>query len=141
MSSGSLHRILGLKFGTYKHITSITSQYKSRSFMNIFSDDYILLCSDIINNNDNAVIGISNNDKIYGSNILFAIRFSETINFSPNQSENFKINLRGSQICQNLKRRLYDDDNPCLVNFYLRLLSGRHISSCTEWSSMLQLTY
>ncbi len=142
MTSGSLHRILGLRQKTYKHINYITSEYPSRSFMNIFSDDYILVCSDIINNNDNCVIGLSNHDKINGSNILFAIKYSsDTINFSPNNPSDYKISLKGSSMSLNYKNRAYSDTNPNLVNFYLRLLSGRHISSTISWSMMLKLTY
>lgn len=140
-TSGSLHRILGFRQTTYKHITSITSEYPSRSFMNIFSDDYVLFCSDIINNNDKAVIGLSNNDNINGSNILFAIKYDQKINFIPNNSNDYKIDLSGSLMNSNYKNRLFNDDNPNLVNFYLRLLSGRHISSCISWSSMLKLIY
>jgi hypothetical protein len=140
-TAGSLHRILGFHQKTYKHITSITSEYKSKSFLNIFSDDYVLLCSDIINNTDTAVIGLSNNDNIFGSNILFAIRYDNHINFRPYDSDNYRISLKGSSIMINYKQQNYNNDNPCLINFYLRLLSGRHISSCTNWSSMLKLTF
>ena len=141
VTAGSLHRILGFRQITYKHLITITSEYKSKSFLNIFSDDYVLLCSNIINNNDTAVIGLSNNDNIYGSNILFAIKYDECINFRPNESNDYRISLKGSNIMTNYKQRNYNDSNPCLVNFYLRLLSGRHISSTTSWSTMLKLTY
>lgn len=141
MTSGSLHRILGLQQKTYKHIKSITSSYKSRSFMNAFCDDYVLVCSNIINNNDRAVIGLSNNDNINGSNILFAIPYEDTINFRPIDTNDYKINLAGSLMNVNYKNRTFNDENPNLVNFFLRLSSGRHISSTTNWSMMLKLLY
>lgn len=140
-TTGSIHRILGLSADTYKNLVSITSQYHSRSFMNIFSDDFVFICSDIINNNDTAVIGITDNDNIYGSNVLFALRYNYNLVFSPNQAENYKIALRGSQIMDNLKNRKYNNSNPCLINFYLRTLSGRHISSVSSWSMQLKLEY
>lgn len=141
MTAGSLHRILGLAQKTYKHIKSITSSYKSRSFMNAFCEDYVLICSDIINNNDRAVIGLSNNDNINGSNILFAIPYNDTINFRPVDTNDYKINLAGSLMNVNYKNRTFNDENPNLVNFFLRLSSGRHISSTTNWSAMLKLLY
>ena len=142
MTSGSLHRILGFRQKTYKHLTYISSEYPSRSFMNTFSDDYILICSDIINNNDNCVIGLSNFDKINGSNILFAIKYdSDNISYTPNDPDNYKISLKGSAMSINYKNRTFDDDNPNLVNFYLRLLSGRHMSSTISWSMLLKLQY
>lgn len=118
MTAGSLHRILGLAQKTYKHIKSITSSYKSRSFMNAFCEDYVLICSDIINNNDRAVIGLSNNDNINGSNILFAIPYNDTINFRPVDTNDYKINLAGSLMNVNYKNRTFNDENPNLVNFF-----------------------
>lgn len=142
ITSGSLHKALGFLQQTYLGITSITSIKRAISFQNIFSEDYVLFCSDLVNNNsDINVIGIGNGDNIKSNNILFAIPITEVTSFKPVDSSYYKINIESSKFALGYKDGVFNDDNPSKVNFYLRLLSGRHMKCSTSWSAVLSLNF
>lgn len=142
MSSGSMHKILGFYQDTYLGQTSYTSLYPSRSFGNIFADDYILLCSDLISNNsDRNIIGISNGNSVKANNILFAIPEFLSEHFTPTESKFYTLNIESSSFSIGYKEGVFSDDNPAELNFYLRLLSGRHILSTAQWSALISFTY
>lgn len=142
VSSGSLHKVLGFRQKKYLNITSITSEVKSQAFENSFVDDYVLLCSNIINNNsDINVIGICNGDNIKSNNILFAIRLDQAYSFTPNETSNYKISLTSSSFSLGYKEGKFNDENPNLINFYLRLLSGRHLKMNINWSAQLRIEF
>jgi hypothetical protein len=123
-------------------ITSITSIKRAISFQNIFSEDYVLFCSDLVNNNsDINVIGIGNGDNIKSNNILYAIPITEVTSFKPVDSSYYKINIESSKFALGYKDGIFNDDNPSKVNFYLRLLSGRHVKCSTSWSAVLSLNF
>ena len=141
LSSGSMHRILGFDQKKYSMVNSITSINECRIFENVFVDDYILLCSDIVgNNSDINILGISNGNNIKSNQILFAIPFKSN-SFSPFESHHYKINLDSSRFSKGYRERTFNDNNPNLVNFYLRLLSGRHIKSTSSWNSLLSIMF
>jgi hypothetical protein len=142
VTSGSLHKALGFLQQTYLGIVEITSIKRAISFENIFSEDYVLLCSDLVNNNsDINVIGIGNGDNIKSNNILFAIPITEVTSFKPIDSQYYRINIESSKFALGYRDNIFSDSNPSIVNFYLRLLSGRHIKSSTQWSALMSLNF
>lgn len=142
VTSGSLHKALGFLQQTYLGVTEITSIKRAISFQNIFSEDYVLLCSDLVNNNsDINVIGIGNGDNIKSNNILFAIPITEVTSFKPVDSQYYRINIESSKFALGYRDSIFSDTNPSIVNFYLRLLSGRHIKSSTQWSAIMTLNF
>ena len=141
-SSGSLHYILGLEQKSYFDLTSITSITELLCYEQIFADDYILICSDIVNNaTDLNVIGIGNADNIKSNNIIFAIPLSQSKHFSPTDSSYYRINISASKFSLGYKNKLFNANNPNLVNFYLRLLSGRHISCTSQFTMQLSFLF
>lgn len=141
-SSGSLHYILGLEQKSYFDLTSITSITELLCYEQIFADDYILICSDIVNNaTDLNVIGIGNADNIKSNNIIFAIPLSQSKHFSPVDSSYYRINISASKFSLGYKNKLFNSNNPNLVNFYLRLLSGRHISCTSQFTMQLSFLF
>jgi hypothetical protein len=142
INSGSMHKILGFEQSTYLGQISYTSVTKSRAFGNTFADDYILLCSDLISNNtDRNVIGISNGNAVKSNNILFAIPLSLSTNFLPNQLDNYTLNIKSSNFSIGYREGKFNENNPAELNFYLRLLSGRHVQSTANWTCMISFTY
>lgn len=141
-TSGSMHKILGFEQELYLGQTSYTSVRKPRIFKNIYADDYILLCSDLISNNsDRNVIGISNGNSVKSNNILFAIPASQSRNFTPINNDNYKLNIESSSFSIGYREGIFSDNNPAELNFYLRLLSGRHIQSTVSWNALIAFTY
>jgi len=141
-TSGSLHKILGFEQRTFLGQTSYTSMLETRIFGRVFAEDYILLCSDLISNNsDRNVIGISNGNSIKSNNILFAIPISRARNFSPNEIENYTLNIESSNFSIGYKENDFDDENQAEISFYIRLLSGRHVLSTCSWTSLISFTY
>ena len=123
-------------------MTSIESVKPSLSFDNSFADDYILFCSDISNNsNDINIIGIGNSDNIKSNNIIFAIPFSSIKNFSPVNSTFYKIDISNSAFSLGYKNKTFNDNNINMVNFYLRTLSGRCISSNCQWNALISFQF
>ena len=142
LSSGSMHKSLGFNQETYIGQTTYTSLFKTRTFGNVFADDYILLCSDLISNNsDRNVIGISNGNSVKSNNILFAIPETLSSNFSPSNIENYTLNIESSTFSIGYKESIFDASNPAELNFYIRLLSGRHVQSTAQWSALISFTY
>ena len=142
ITSGSLHYILGFEQKSYINVTSIESVKPSLSFDNSFADDYILFCSDISNNsNDINIIGIGNSDNIKSNNIIFAIPFSSIKNFSPVNSTFYKIDISNSAFSLGYKNKTFNDNNINMVNFYLRTLSGRCISSNCQWNALISFQF
>jgi len=141
-TTGSLHSILGFQQTRYLGITTITSVTPSISFSNTFAEDYVLICSDLVNNNtDINVIGIGNGNNIKANSILYAIPLSLSSSFRPIDSSYYKIDISSSKFSLGYKTKSYDLSNPSKVNFYLRLLSGRHLKMNTQWSAILTVNY
>ena len=141
-TSGSLHYVLGLEQKSYFDLTSIISLSDILCYENIFADDFVLICSDIVNNaTDLNVIGIGNADNIKSNNIIFAIPLSQSKHFSPVDSSYYRINISASQFSLGYKNRKFTNSNPNLVNFYLRLLSGRHITSTSQYTMQLSFLF
>ena len=139
-TSGSLHYILGLEQKSYFDLTSIVSITDILCYENIFADDYVLICSDIVNNaTDLNVIGIGNADNIKSNNIIFAIPLSQAKHFRPIDSAYYRINISASKFSLGYKNKKFTPSNPNFVNFYLRLLSGRHITCTSQYT--LQLSF
>lgn len=141
-TSGSLHKVLGFESKIYTNNTSFTSPNVSASYNNVFSEDYILICSDLANNsNDMSIIGIGSNNNIKTNNIMFAIPISKVRNFEPNESGLYRINIANSPFAIGYKNRVFSDQNPNMVSFYLRTLSGRHITSTCQWSALMSFIF
>jgi hypothetical protein len=141
-SSGSLHYILGFEQKSYLSIVSIMSVNKLLCYEDTFADDYVLICSDIVNNaTDITVIGIGNADNIKSSSIIFAIPLSKIKNFTPVDSSYYKMNIASSKFSLGYKNKLFNANNPNLVNFYLRLLSGRHITCTSQFTMQLSFIF
>ncbi len=142
ITSGSLHYILGFEQKSYLNLTTIESIKPSLSFENIFADDYILFCSNISNNtNDINIIGIGNADNIKSNDIIFAIPFSSIRNFTPADSSFYKIDISNSSFSLGYKNKLFNENNINEVNFYLRTLSGRCISSNCQWNALISFQF
>lgn len=141
-TSGSLHYILGLEQKSYFDLTDIISLKNILCYDNIFADDFILICSDIVNNaTDLNVIGIGNSDNIKSNNIIFAIPLSQSKKFNSIDSSYYRINISASKFSLGYKNRKFSQNNPNLVNFYLRLLSGRHITSISQYTMQLSFLF
>jgi hypothetical protein len=141
-TSGSLHYILGLEQKSYFDITEIISINDILCYENIFADDYVLICSDIVNNaTDLNVIGIGNADNIKSNNIIFAIPLSQSKHFRPIDSSYYRINISASKFSLGYKNRKFSSSNPNYVNFYLRLLSGRHITCTSQYTMQLSFLF
>jgi hypothetical protein len=139
-SSGSLHYILGFEQKSYFDLIEITSTLDPLIYENIFADDFVLVCSNIVNNaTDLNVIGIGNANYIKTNNIIFAIPLSQAKHFRPIDSSYYRINISASNFSLGYKNRKFNDNNPNNVNFYLRLLSGRHITCTSQYT--LQLSF
>ena len=141
-NSGSLHYILGLEQKSYYDLSNIISINDILCYDQIFADDYILICSDIVNNStDLNVIGIGNGNNIKSNNIIFAIPYSQSNHFSPIDSSYYRINISASKFSLGYKNKKFTAANPNLVNFYLRLLSGRHITCTSQYTMQLSFLF
>lgn len=141
-SSGSLHYILGLEQKSYYDLSDIISLTDILCYENIFADDYILICSDIVNNaTDLNVIGIGNADNIKSNNIIFAVPLSQSKHFRPIDSSYYRINISASKFSLGYKNKKFTATNPNFVNFYLRLLSGRHITCTSQYTMQLSFLF
>jgi hypothetical protein len=141
-TSGSLHYILGFEQNSYFDLTDIVSLYEPLIYDQIFADDYVLICSNIVNNaTDLNVIGIGNADNIKSNNIIFAIPLSQCKHFKPVDSSYYRINIGASSFSLGYKNKKFTDTNPNLVNIYLRLLSGRHITSTSQYTMQLSFLF
>jgi hypothetical protein len=142
ITTGSLHSILGFNKKTYLNVVSIISDYESQSFENTFADDYLLICSNITSGaSDLNIIGIGNADNVKNSDALFAIPLSKISQFSPNNSIFYKIDIANSPFSLGYKYKTFSKDKPNLVNFYLRLLSGRHITTGSNYTMQLSFEF
>ena len=142
VTSGSLHFILGFEQKSYINITSIESTKTSLTYEHTFSDDYILICSDLSNNSaDLNIIGIGNANNIKANDILFAIPLSQSRQFSPVDSSFYKVDISNSPFSIGYKKRTFSDKNPNLVNFYLRTLSGRSIAANCQWTALISFNF
>lgn len=142
ITSGSLHTVLGFEQKSYIHLVSIESPGISLTFENTFSDDYILICSDLSNNSsDLSIIGIGNANNIKSNDILFAIPYKDRKRFKPIDSSFYKVNISSSPFSIGYKNKSFNDNNPNLVNFYLRTLSGRCVSSNCQWTALIAFNF
>ena len=141
-SSGSLHYILGLEQKSYYDLVNIVSITDILCYENIFADDYVLICSDIVNNaSDINVIGIGNADNIKNNSIIFAIPLSQSRHFIPADSSYYRINISASKFSLGYRNKKFTSSNSNFVNFYLRLLSGRHITSTSQFTMQLSFLF
>lgn len=142
ITSGSLHFILGFEQKSYINITSIESPKISLTYENTFSDDYVLICSDLSNNSsDLNIIGIGNSNNIKSNDILFAIPLSQCRQFAPVDSSFYRIDISNSSFSIGYKTRAFSDSNPNFVNFYLRTLSGRCIGANCQWNALISFNF
>ncbi len=142
VTSGSLHTVLGFEQKSYVHLVSIESPGISLTFENTFSDDYILICSDLSNNSsDLSIIGIGNANNIKSNDILFAIPYKNRKQFKPVDSSFYRVNISSSPFSMGYKNKIFNETNPNLVNFYLRTLSGRCISSNCQWTALIAFNF
>ena len=141
-SSGSLHTILGFKKKSYLNVVSIVSDYESQTFENVFADDYLLVCSSINTGaSDLNIIGIGNGDNVKNNNALFAIPLQKVSHFEPANSTFYNVDISNSPFSLGYKYKTFTKDNPNLVNFYLRLLSGRHIAANSNYTMLLSFEF
>ncbi len=141
VTSGSLHSVLGFENKIYLNNTEFISPNPSKTFENTFPDDYILLCSNFGNSAaDLGVLGIGNSNEVKNTNALFAIPYTMSRNFRPIQSELYRVNIANSNFSLSYKNRNFNN-NALFVNFYLRTLSGRHISSNIQWSALFSFIF
>ena len=141
-TSGSLHRILGFEQKIYINNNSFTSPKISSSFENVFSEDYILICSDLSNNSsDLNIIGIGAANNVKSNDILFAVPLSKIKNFTPSDSSFYRANISNSPFALGYKNRTFNENNPNFVNFYLRTLSGRHVLASCQWSALISFVF
>lgn len=142
ITSGSLHFVLGFEQKSYLNITSIESTRISLTYEHTFSDDYILICSDLSNNSaDLNIIGIGNANNIKSNDILFAIPLQQSRQFTPVDSSFYRIDISNSPFSLGYKTRSFSETNPNLVNFYLRTLSGRSIAANCQWNALISFNF
>jgi hypothetical protein len=142
ITSGSLHFVLGFEQKSYTNITSIESLRGSISYENTFADDYILICSDLSNKSaDLSIIGIGNSNNIKSNDILFAVPFVQSRQFTPIDSSFYKVDISNSPFSLGYKNRKFSPENPNLVNFYLRTLSGRTIAANCQWNALISFSF
>ena len=142
VTSGSLHFVLGFEQKSYTNITSITAPKVSLTYENTFSDDYILICSDLSNNSsDLNIIGIGNSDNIKSNDVLFAIPLALCKQFTPQDSSFYRVDISNSPFSLGYKTRSFSTENPNLVNFYLRTLSGRTVAINCQWNALISFIF
>lgn len=142
ISSGSLHSVLGFEQKIYLNNTTFISPNASKTFENTFPDDYVLVCSNFGNSAaDLGVLGLGNADQVKNTNALFAIPYTLSRNFSPRESALYRVNISNSNFSLSYKNRNFGPVNALFVNFYLRTLSGRHISSNIQWSALFSFIF
>ena len=141
-TSGSLHSILGFKRKSYINVVSLVSDYETQTYENVFADDYLLICSDITSGaSDLNIIGIGNADNVKNNNALFAIPLNNVSHFMPVNNIYYKVDISNSPFSLGYKNKKFSTSNPNLVNFYLRLLSGRHINANSNYTMQLSFDF
>jgi hypothetical protein len=144
ITTGSLHKILGFEQEEYLGLTEYTSTYKPLIFDRTFSDDHILICADLIRkdqDNNIDVIGLGNPNFTDMNNVLYAIPLSQCKNFRPINSLDSFIDLSESKFMINDCDIECCNDIPIEVNFYIRLMSGRHLKLTSNWTSTLKIEF
>ena len=84
---------------------------------------------------------VVNADNIKSNDIIFAIPFSSIRNFTPVDSSFYKIDISNSSFSLGYKNKLFNENNINEVNFYLRTLSGRCISSNCQWNALISFQF
>ena len=101
-----------------------------------------MVCSNIINNaTDLNVIGIGNANNIKSNSIIFAIPLYECKHFKPVDSSYYRLNIASSNFSIGYKNKTFSETNPNYVKFYLRLLSGIHITCTSQFSMQLSFLF
>ncbi len=138
---GSMHKILGFNKKIYIGLTSITSIQEAVIFDRCYSNDYLMICSDLIKNNfDTSLIiaGSNNSASMYES--LFTIPITEIKNNSyiPTHKEDYRIRVHASKLA-----KLYNENIAAkkTINFYLKSSTGRHIKLNTQWTIQIEIEY
>lgn len=138
---GSMHQQLGFNKKNYIGLTSITSVKPATIFENSFYNDYILLCSDLVQDNFDVQFTILGSDVSYSFyDSLFIIPSSSIINnsYTPAFKEDSIINIANCRLS-----KLYNDkiDEAKTAVFYLKSNSGRHIKINTQWTINIDIGY
>lgn len=153
ITTGSLHKILGFEQTEYLGLNEYISVYKTLIFDLTYSDDHILICADLIRkdqDNNVDVIGLGNPNYIDMNNVLYAIPLSQCKEFRPINSLDSYIDLSESKFMTDLcgldtfKDICGHDckmDIPIEVNFYIRLMSGRHLKLNSNWTATLKVEF
>lgn len=144
VTTGSLHKVLGFEQKIYLGLTEYISDYKCLIFEHSFPDDQLLLCADLIQvdqDNDIHVIPLGNPNPLTHNNMLYAIPLSMVHNFRPINGLDSFIELSESKFMVGCDCELFDPCKPISLNFYIRLMSGRHIKQNTQWNATLKVEY
>lgn len=138
---GSMHRELGFNKHDYLNVTKITSIQSASIFENSYSNDYLLICSDLIKNNfDEQLIVLGSSGSYSGYESLFTIPIKEIKDnsFIPINKEDYQIRINASLFSKKYNENL---PSPKRVNFYLKSSTGRHIKMNTQWSINIIINY
>jgi len=137
-TTGSLHKILGFEEKTYLGVRKINSTRKLLIFSNTFSEEYVMIGSNIIdnnnNNNTNSIIPLGPSNITELNNFIFAIPYHLTENYMSNIDNLFSVPLYNSKLNNNNNDKFY-------INFYIRLKSGRHCSILSPYTLLLDINY
>lgn len=144
VTTGSLHKVLGFEQEEYLGLTEYTSMYKPLIFERSYSDDHILICADLIKkdqDNNIDVIGLGNPNYTETNNVIYAIPLSQCKHFRPINSLDSFIDLSESKFMLNDCEVDCCSDIPIQVNFYIRLMSGRHLKLTSNWTATLKVEF
>lgn len=138
---GSLHRILGFNKKNYLGVKSITSTKEARIFQRSYISDYILVYSDLVEDNyDTSVVlsGGINNSSMYETLFTIPLRCFNNYLFYVNDKADFTKKINTSYLA-----KLYNEDidKDKTISFYIRLSSGRHIKLNSQWDMKLFIEY
>jgi hypothetical protein len=148
-TTGSLHKVLGFEQRKYLGLTTITSTKKPLIYKHIFSEDYILICSDILlyMNDDINVYPSGISEIINYNEIMYSIPMSKCCNFRPVDSRNYSIELYRSKLLNDIDGdgcvgdECQVNNTPICINFYIRTRSGRHVQMIGAWSATMNIEY
>lgn len=144
VTTGSLHKVLGFEQKIYLGLTEYTSDHKCLIFEHSYPDDQLLLCADLIRvdqDNDINVIPLGQPNPLTHNNMLYAIPLSKSFDFRPINGLDSFIDLSESKFMVGCDCEEFDPDKPISLNFYIRLMSGRHIKQNTQWNATLKIEY
>jgi hypothetical protein len=144
VTTGSLHKVLGFEQKIYLGLTEYISDHKCLIFEHSYPDDQLLLCADLIRvdqDNDINVIPLGQPNPLTNNNMLYSVPLSKAFDFRPINGLDSFIDLSESKFMVGCDCEEFDPDKPISLNFYIRLMSGRHIKQNTQWSATLKVEY